>query len=549
MPIQTVDAKHPLYLEKEPDWELVRDCMAGERKVKEKGQTYLPATSGMRAMGMNGNQEGLAQYDAYKKRAVFPDLVQPAINALVGTMHREPATILLPPAMEDMRENATLEGESLQCLLRRINEAQLAMGRIGILADVPDGASDPLPYLAIYDAEQITNWDDVRGSDGRLHPSLVVLDESEWKRTSDFAWEYVKKFLVLDLVPTSGVTDQGQDVIRSTTNQSMVYRSRLEVLDQQSRMADADNRQTAVNDGTDAVLNVVTPSLKGRTLDELPFVFIGSIDLSSKPDQIPMLGLANISMTIYRGEADYRHTLYMQGQDTLVVAGDIETGPDGERKKRLIGANASIDLPLGGDAKYIGVSSEGLKEQREALQNDRNRAAELGANLLSSSKGGGKEAEETLKIRVQARTASVMTVVKAGGEGLQTALRHIATWKGLNPEDVIVTPNMDFIQDSFTPSDLVDFMTAKNMGGPISLESIHKWLQDKDVTTLTLEEELALIEEEEPVQAKASPEEEAARREEDLAFFREALNQPGNGGPDKKGTSKEEQDRLAGVSG
>jgi hypothetical protein len=138
-----------------------------------------------------------------------------------------------------------------------------------------------------------------------------------------------------------------------------------------------------------------------------------------------------------------------------------------------------------------------LPEQRVALENDYAKASELGANLLSSSRGAAKEAEESLQIRVAARTASITTVVVAGAIGLQTILRKMAEWIGADPEKVIVKPNMDFVPDKFQPKELLDFMAAKNADAPLSLESIHQWLIEKGVTELTLEEELKKIEEEE----------------------------------------------------
>ena len=170
----SVDTQHPLYVKRAPDWKLVRDCAEGERKVKSERLTYLPATSGMRDLGMdNPKMEGSLLYEAYITRAVFPELVQPAINALVGVMHREPADIQLPAGLEDMRENATPEGESLQVLLRRINEQQLLTGRIGLLVDVPAGGPEVVPYIVCYEAETIINWDQSRRQDGRDRADLV----------------------------------------------------------------------------------------------------------------------------------------------------------------------------------------------------------------------------------------------------------------------------------------------------------------------------------------------------------------------------------------
>jgi len=492
----SVQTQHPEYIDIHPDWILVRDAASGERKVKEKTTTYLPTTSGMRAAGLGKGQEGKAMYDTYLIKSVFPYLVQPAINALVGVMHREKAIIELPPQMEPLRENATLEGESLQTLLIKINEAQLMTGRIGLLADVPTGMGNTLPHIVTYQAESIINWDESRRPDGRNRLDLVVCNESGWERVSGFGWEFKQKYLVLDLVPTTETQRNFETIDVIKEGQAVVYRSRLEIDDEELTQQEQANRQTEVTQtSVNRTLDGVTPSIRGNTLDEIPFVFIGSVDLTPTPDQIPMLGLASLSFTIYRGEADYRNTLFMQSQDTLVTIGDM-VGED-DKQKRFVGASASINLPLNGDAKYIGVSSNGLPEQRTALENDYNKASELGANLLSSSRGAAKEAEESLQIRVAARTASITTIVVAGAVGLQTLLRKMAVWIGADPEQVVVKPNMDFVPDKFNPKELLDFMAAKNSDAPLSLQSIHNWLVEKGVTELTLEEELKRIEEEE----------------------------------------------------
>jgi hypothetical protein len=548
MATSSVDTQHPLYIKRQPDWKLVRDCVEGERKVKGERQTYLPATSGMRDLGMkNAEQDGSILYESYLTRAVFPEIVQPAINALVGVMHREPADIQLPAGMEDMRDNSTPEGESLQVLLRRINEQQLITGRIGLLVDVPEGSAEVIPYIVCYEAECIINWDQSRRKDGRDRADLVVLDESTNERTDRFTWEMVRKHLVLDLAPAGEDNSSGGGERISAPSEGSVYRSQLIVQENRTGLeAEGINRQTKVSP-TDVPKEAVTPKLKGQTLPEIPFVFIGSVDLSPLPDQVPMLPLARLALTIYRGEADYRNTLFQQGQDTLVVTGDTPAGEGDKPPKRTLGASASLDLSPGADAKFIGVSSSGLPEQRQALENDRNRASELGANLLSSMKGGGKEAMESLKIRVAARTATIMTVVKAGAEGLQTALRTAAEWRGLNPEEVIVTPNLDFVEDSFMPSDVVDLMNAKRLGAPISMETVHRYLKEKDLTVLEFEEELRKIEEEEPETDEAgfTPEERAAQQAEELELMKkqqEQGNQDPNANPDDDDEDEDEDD-------
>ena len=525
----SVQTQHPEYIDINPDWMLVRDAAGGERKVKEKSTTYLPTTSGMRAAGLGDGQEGKAMYETYLKKAVFPYLVQPAVNALVGVMHREKAIIDLPEVMEPLRDNATLEGESLQTLLVKINEAQLLTGRIGLLADVPTGSANTLPHIVTYEAESIINWDESRRADGRKKLDLVVCDESDWERVTGFGWEFKQKYLVLDLVPIADKDKNFEQVQVIEEGQAVVYRSRLEITDEELHTQEQANRQTEVTQvSVNNTLQGVTPAIRGKSLTEIPFVFIGSVDLTPDPDQIPMLGLASLSFTIYRGEADYRNTLFMQGQDTLVTIG--EQAGEGEKKDRFVGASASLSLPLNGDAKYIGVSSDGLPEQRTALENDYTKASELGANLLSSSRGAAKEAEESLQIRVAARTASITTVVVSGAIGLQTILRKIAEWIGADPEKVVVKPNMDFVPDKFQPKELLDFMSAKNADAPLSLESIHSWLVEKGVTELTFEEELKKIEEEETKLAEMRGPEES---EEMIEMRTLMMDQLRNQGPNQ----------------
>ena len=464
-----VNSTHPTYAEFINDWKLMRDTFRGERVVKEKGTVYLPATQGMDEDGMAVNQPGWKAYQKYLQRAVFPDIVNDAVEAMLGVMHSKPPTIELPDRLEPMRENATVNNESLNVLLRRINEEQLVSGRLGLLADVMDGAGpDAKPYISIYTPEAILNWDDGERDDPLKQTlNLVVVNESEFVRmNSDFEWEHEEKYRIMVL---------GDPF---TNDAEGVYS--VGVFD--------DSTTTFSLDGD----NVVQPSIGGNTLDEIPFVFINSKDVVADPDDPPLLGLARLALAIYRGEADYRQSLFMQGQDTLVVVGGDE------KKKYRIGASATLHIPVGADAKYIGVTSDGLAEQREALENDGSKAAQKGGQLLDTV---SREAEsgEALKIRVAARTATLNQIALTGAFALQQLLQILARWVGANPEEVVVTPNLDFAADEMSGRTLLEYQSAKNMGAPISQESIHRLMQQKDVTAFTFEEEMELIDEEVPI--------------------------------------------------
>jgi len=476
----SIDSKNPLYIEFLPDWELMRDLYKGERAVKDKGETYLPATAGMRldGMGQSGGKpkEGQAAYDAYKLRAVFHDYVKDAVEHLVGLMHQKPATIELPKAMEPLLEKATVQGESLQLLLRRINEQQLVTGRVGLLADLPADPSPEtnLPYIATYIAESLINWDDGSFEDGFSKLNMVVADETGFKRNG-FQWEQVTKYRLLQL----GELDQNEA--------DGVYR-------------------TGVFEGkllTEA--GMVTPMIRGEALNEIPFVFCNSKDILPEPDIPPLVGLGRLVLAIYRGEADYRQNLFMQGQDTLVVIGGTQAGAlpgEGVEDSPLrTGAGARIDVDIAGDAKYIGVQSSGLAEQREAIQNDCKRAEAKSGQMLSPEKNT-QESGAHLTTRLGAQTATLNQIALTGAAALEWMLKLIARWTGQDESKVKVIPNTEFTDFALDGKTLVDMMSARTMGAPLSKKSIHALMVDRGVTKMTFEEELDQIEEEDAMHAE-----------------------------------------------
>lgn len=437
----------------------MRDCYAGECAVKDGGQDYLPATAGQILDWEAVGRIGYHSYCAYKNRAVFPEFTSEAVFAMVGAMHSLEPVIELPAVMEPLRERATLNGESLTLLLRRINEAQLITGRIGLMLDLPSTPiqGQAIPYIATYDTERILNWDDGKRETPTLQKlNLVVLDESEMERQTDFQWEMVEKYRVLVLGDT--LLDESVGIYR----QQLYYTTAF------------------VSD------DLMEPSVRGQVLDEIPFVFINSRDLLPEPDLPPLAKIARLCLTIYRGEADYRQNLHMQAQDTLVVKGG------NDKSDYRIGAGAVLNVPTDGDAAFIGVSPDGLGEQRSSLENDYKRAESLSGTLLDQT-SRAKESGEALKVRVAAQTATLTEIALTGAEGLQAILRIAAKWIGADPNQVIVTPNTEFADSGMTMAELRDLMDAKVKGLPVSDESLHALAVENELTDKKFEDEKALL--------------------------------------------------------
>ena len=453
---------HPEASAAKPDWTLMRDAYKGERQVKSKNTTYLPMTASQIIDGADKKivSVGYKNYEAYKKRARFPNFVREAVQQALGMMHSQPPEIKLPKAMEKITSRL---GEPLNVLLQKINQEQLLTGRIGLMADLPTNPNfEDIPYLATYVPERVINWDDGRVE--QLVPqrlNLVIINESEFERKPDFTWEEEQKYRVL----TIGDVEENE--------MEGVYRQGV---------FEAEHFDES---------KLIVPNWRGRTLNKIPFVFINSCDINPDVDDPPLLDLGNICMAIYRAEADYRQNLFMQGQDTLVTIG----GSFDETDEVRVGAGSRLDLPIGGDAKYVGVTSSGLQEQREALTRLENRAGSMGAQTLDST-SRERESGDSLKIRIAARTADLNTIADTGAAGLEHMLKIVAEWMGENPEEVKVQPNKDFGEMPLTGQTMVEVATARNLGWPISAKSMHDLSRKRRMTTKTYEEELAEAEEE-----------------------------------------------------
>lgn len=492
-----VQTEHPLYSARIEQWVTMTETHAGTGPVKNAGTRYLPHTKSQVIDGAEQSvtSVGGRDYASYKLRAKFEKLVSEAIDTLVGVMHAEPAAYELPPELEGLREEATSDGQSLAALHRTINAEQLLKGRIGLLSDFPEFPDpDSLPHFVVYAAEQIINWDEETPIEARGKDQLqfVVLQEDVVVRAGVgdrvYTWEIVTRFRVIFLDEFNTYTTFVQE------------------------------------DGFDSP-EVQPRHRVGGTLQFLPFVFVGAANLKPSPNDIPLLQLAEDSVALYRRSADYEESLHLQSQDTLVVTGDVldRTGELKEDATPLrVGAGSVIYMAEGGKAEFIGVSGEGLGEQRSAYENSLNLALQRGPRLLEGRKGQA-ESGDALSTRVGASTASLHQIALTGAAGLERALKQQARWVGADPDLVSVTPNTDFTNETTEPRLALDLIMAIKEGLPLSQESAHAYAKKHDFTQMEFAEELAKWQQEKDARAKEAM---------DIAMSTANIERSAQSGPD-----------------
>lgn len=478
---------HPQYDVALPWWEQMLDTYAGERTVKQAGTKYLPATSGHVQDGYpTASTRGLGDYLAYRLRAQFYDSVDDAVGMLLGVMHSKPATFELPAKMQYLIEQASRREESLEQMLRRVNEQQIVTGRLGLLGDVIDeGSRSGQLYMALYGAKLVQNWDQGKNTALEVEAlNMVVLDESAMQRDGEtFTWSQRDQYRVLML---------GEPAVNQPSLSGFTYRT-----------------GTFTDEKQFAATELMTPVVNGKAAAEIPFVFINAVDIAPMPSKPPLMGLSDLSLANYRKSADYNLSLFMQGQDTLVLVG-AAGGPSGAEEPVRVGAGAQISIPMpSGKAEFIGVNSKGLSEQRTAIENGLAQAQQFASKLVDSATRE-RESGSALRIRLATRTATLNRLALAGAYGMQTLLRKMARWIGEDPAAVIVTPNLDFVDDSLPPAELVNLVLAKTNGAPISYETIHTVMETRSMTALTFEEEIAKIKAEAELDKLLKPDPEPA---------------------------------------
>lgn len=150
----------------------------------------------------------------------------------------------------------------------------------------------------------------------------------------------------------------------------------------------------------------------------------------------------------------------MTGQETAtVINGDA---PD------AVGAGVVLVLKgepnMTPDFKYVGPSGTGIQAHERALAAEKQNAIAAGARLLDSEKRTA-ESGDALRLRYTAQTATLTTISQASAAGLEKALRYVATIIGANPDEVIVTPNLQFVDQLMDPQAAANLVKVWQAGG------------------------------------------------------------------------------------
>ena len=442
------DHEHPKYEDFIDLWDKCRTCYLGEEAVKKASQAYLPFLSGQES----------TEYYRYKSRAIFLNIVKRTVQGLVGAAIRKTPIIDVPVGLEPHIEDCDLLGTSITELIHDILEELLVTGRSTLVIDRMENSRT---YLTQYNAESFMNW--------RMNqnvPTMAVFAEQ------------------LD------VSMDGYDHHMKTQYRVYDFNEAGEVR-VQIAMEKPPEEQKEDEDAFEVIYETV-PTMKGDALRKLPIFTINSTGLGfDTMDSPPLLDLANLSLSHYRTSADLENGRHYTSLPQPWITG---VDPDEYRHGIAVGGDTAWIIPnemakLG----YLEFTGAGLGSLENALSEKEQMMAIAGARLLESKKG--VESAEVSRIRQNIETSILSSIVINLQNGIEKALKYMAEWEGLNPDDVNVELNMDFVDVRIPHQEIIALVQSYQMGG-ISMDTLLHNLKQGEVipADVSIEEERDKIE-------------------------------------------------------
>lgn len=441
----SVTSTHEDYDEMADTWETCRDVADGTRKLRDKGERYLPRLSG----------EDNAAYKARLGRTTLFNATWRTIMGFQGLLFRKPAVIVVPPAIEPLIEDVTASGVSLRMLALEVTEECLEVSRVGLWVNYPP--ADPemtqadaarlnmRPSIRVCKAEDIYNWREER-INNKVQLSQVRLRESFEVVKDEFTTETEPRYRVLDLIPVNG---------------QYVYRVRL------FKVSD---------EGEDILEGTWIPLMGGKPLDYIPFYFLSTDDVSPEVDEPVFIDLIDINLAHYQLTADYEHGCHWSGLPTPVITG--HTAKPGEMLK--VGGPDAIVLPNpASKAMMLEVGIRGFAALEKNLDRKEAQMVILGARLLEVQKPG-IEAAETALIHRSGEQSILASMASAISAGIGQALKTFVRWAGEDDTQVRFELNREFFHAPLEP-EMLNAIVASWQKGAISAETRFKMLQKGEV--------------------------------------------------------------------
>lgn len=434
----------------QPIWRMIKDTLAGQDAIKKGRVLYLPMPN-----SSDQSEENLARYDDYVERAVFYNVTQRTHGGLVGQVFRRSPVVEIPNDIISLISDVDGCGVGLDQQAKKALGEVLAYGRCGLFVDYPvsGGISKAQldagyihPTIDLYEPWEIINWR-TRQVGSRCLLSLVVLRESYVAEDDGFEVKMKDQWRVLRLDETN-------------TYHVDIY--------------------TKGSDGQPLKISFTPRDAKGKPLNEIPFIFCGSVNNDENIDLPPLYDMAVLNIAHYRNSADYEESCFISGQPTPYFSGLTREWVDDvwKSKKVMLGSRAAVTLPEKGTAGMLQAESNTMPF--EAMTQKEKQMISLGAKLVEQST---VQRTATEARQEEASESSILSACATNISAAYTqALKYCQIYTG-GTDSVKYVLNTEFELSKLSATEIQQVIASWN-GAAITFEEMRNLLRKAGYTSV-----------------------------------------------------------------
>lgn len=434
---------HPDYIYYKPDWDMIRDALQGERRVKEQGSLYLP--------GLDTNFG--TEYETYKERASFVNMLSRTVIGMVGTVFRR--TIKVENVKKEDIENVTLDGLDLNLYAKKLALEVASVGRVGVLVDMP--VSSGTPYLTAYIAENILSWR-TEVINGREVLNYVLLRE------------IVDNSQVLDGETISTIDG------RANTN-ALRAKYRVLLLENgvyKQRVYDIGSNTTNPTFATESFEEII-PLRTGVPLDFIPMVIIGPLSPTPEIQKSPVYDIVTLNMAHYRTSAQLEHGRF----NTALPVYYVPVSSPGDQVEYVIGPSVVWEVAADSRPGILEYFGTGLKALTDGLVEKEEHIAQLGGRIMGIRPQATSESDNIFKLKTANEMSILLNITESMSRALTDILRWYLDWQRKPIAGVRVRLNQDFKQSTVAAREL-RALALLYQEGILPLEEVFRALQDAE---------------------------------------------------------------------
>ena len=414
--------RRPEVIAAEPDLTLMRDVLAGTRRMWDRSAEYIRKWA----------DEKVGHYNIRRVAETFFEGTGRVLSAAVGMLFSKAPAVEWnesEAAFSELWANIDASGTAGPVLIKRFAQGALRDGIGIILTDHPQSPSDVVvtaanepelglrPAWAIYSREQAISWRTGVVNNKRI-VTQIVLSEAGEEQEDGYGVTCPNRFRVIKL-------DNG---VATWT-----------LYEQTDEKGNAPEHFKVHSAG-------VFRNRNGKLADFLP-VSVAYAGMTEAPMQasIPLLGVAWANLAHWQTSTDLRYYRMLCAYPQPVVTGELKADPvTGIAQTMQVGPGVGIHLAEGGTFEYAELTGTSLEQLVEGVKEKLEQIGQMGMSFLVSDTRAAETAEAK-RLDATSENATLATAAQGIEDAVNLALEHAAWFLGIEKASApVVTINRDF---------------------------------------------------------------------------------------------------------